>query len=74
MLRSTQGECMTKRFSDTDARTLAAISGVTLDGERAPNAAAATAGPLAAADVQSRTLAFEAEPGQFASYQRRCKP
>ncbi|MSP50324.1 MAG: hypothetical protein EXQ95_13495 [Alphaproteobacteria bacterium] len=65
---------MTDRLSDTDARLLAARAGVTLDGDRAHNAAAAAAGPLAAADGQSRTLAFEAEPAQFLAIQQRCKP
>lgn len=65
---------MTNRLSDTDARTLAAMSGVALEGESAGNAATAMAGPLAAADTQSRALAFEAEPGQFAKVQQRCKP
>ena len=65
---------MTNGFGEDEARTLAAHAGVALGGDRAQNAAIATAGPLAAADGQSRALAFEAEPGQFLATQQRCKP
>jgi len=56
-----------------EARLFAAKAGVTFDDEAARNAASATAAPLAQADRQARSLAFEAEPGQFAAYQQRCK-
>ncbi|MBM3532219.1 MAG: hypothetical protein FJX60_04185 [Alphaproteobacteria bacterium] len=64
---------MTAMRSADDARLFAAKAGVTLDDEAARNAASATAVPLAEADKHSRALAFEAEPGQFAAYQQRCK-
>jgi hypothetical protein len=65
---------MTERLSDTDASRLAALAGVALGDDAARNAASATAKPLAAADSQSRALAFEAEPSQFLAVQRLCKP
>ncbi|MBM3547643.1 MAG: hypothetical protein FJX54_11875 [Alphaproteobacteria bacterium] len=63
---------MTDRPAE-DARLFAAKAGVAFDDEAARNAASATAAPLATADKQSRVLPFEAEPGQFAAYQQRCK-
>ena len=65
---------MADRLKDTDARLLAARAGVALDDERARNAAIAMGGPLVAADGPSRTLAFEAEPGQLLAVRQSCKP
>ena len=64
---------MTAAIGDEEARILAAQAGVALDDDAAANAAAAMAPPLAAADRQSRGLAFEAEPSQFLAAQRRAR-
>lgn len=64
---------MTAAIGEDEARILAAQAGVALDDEAAANAAAAMAPPLAAADRHSRGLAFEAEPSQFLSSQRRAR-
>lgn len=67
---SVEENSMTTRNSEKDALVFAGAAGVPLSDEAARNAGSATAGPLAAADVHSRKLAFEAEPGQFAAYQQ----
>ena len=64
---------MSAVIEEDEARILAAQARVALDEDAAVNAAAAMAPPLAAADRHSRGLAFEAEPSQFLSAQRRAK-